>query len=106
MPIFSVPWAARSILPHSRPGVQLDKLALVPASLLPFKRQWQAVANGMPTGSVLLCPTTNPRQQKILKQVSTHMKNKGRHVRTLPAEAFTGRCRCCIGHRRAPGTRF
>jgi hypothetical protein len=61
-------------------------VALVPASLLPYKKEWQAVANGMPKGSVLLCPTTNPRQQKIFEQVSAHMKNKGHHVRTLPAE--------------------
>jgi hypothetical protein len=64
-------------------------VALVPASLLPFKREWQSVANGLPKGSVLLCPTTNPRQQKILEQVSTHLKSKGHRVRTLPAEAFT-----------------
>jgi hypothetical protein len=29
------------------------------------------------------------RQRRILERVSTHMKNKGRHVRTLPAETFT-----------------
>jgi hypothetical protein len=32
-----------------RPGVRLDNVALVPASLLPFKKAWQVVANGMPT---------------------------------------------------------
>ena len=75
--------------PLRRPGVRHDNIALVPASLLPFKRQWQRVANTMPSGSVLLCSTMNTRQQKILERVSTHMKNKGHLVRTLPAEAFT-----------------
>ena len=73
-----------------RPGIRLDNVALVQASLLPFKREWQAVANGMPKGSVLLCSTrTNQRQRRILEQVSTHMKNKGRQVRTVSAEQFT-----------------
>jgi hypothetical protein len=70
--------------------VALDNVAVVPASLLPFKRQWQAVANGLPKGSVLLCSTsTNRRQRRILEQVSTHMKHKGHRVRTLAAEDFT-----------------
>jgi hypothetical protein len=73
-----------------QPGVRLDNVALVPASLLPFKKEWQAVANQLPQGSVLLCSTsTNRRQRRILEQVSTHMKNKGHRVRTLPAEDFT-----------------
>jgi hypothetical protein len=66
-------------------------VALVPASLLPFKREWQAVANGLPTGSVLLCPATNPRQRKIIEHVSTHLKSKGHRVRTLPAEQIAAR---------------
>jgi hypothetical protein len=72
-----------------RPSLRLDNVALVPASLLPFKREWQAVANGMPTGSVLLCSTTNPRQQKILEQVSAHLTRKGHRVQTLPAERIS-----------------
>ena len=73
-----------------RPGVQLDNVALVPASLLPYKKEWQAVANGLPTGSVLLCSTrTNPRQRRILAQVSTHLRRKGRRVMTLSAERIT-----------------
>jgi hypothetical protein len=68
----------------------LDNVALVPASLLPYKKEWQRVANGMPAGSVLLCSTrTNQRQRQIIEQVSTHMQHKGHQVRTLPAEDFT-----------------
>jgi hypothetical protein len=73
-----------------RPGVKLDNVALVPASLLPYKKEWQAVANGLPHGSVLLCSTTNPRHKKILEQVSTHLKRKGHRVQTLPAERVVG----------------
>jgi hypothetical protein len=53
-----------------------------------LKKEWQAVANGMPKSSVLLCPTTNPKQKKILKHVSTHLKSKGHRVTTLPAKRF------------------
>src|SRR5919199_827127 len=50
------------------------------------KKEWQAVANELPTGSVLLCSTrTNPRQRRILAQVSTHLQRKGRRVLTLSA---------------------
>jgi hypothetical protein len=77
------------------PGVRLDNVALVPASLLPYKKEWQAVANGLPQGSVLVCSTTNPRQQKILEHVSAHLKRKGHRVRTLPAKQFAART--CAG---------
>jgi hypothetical protein len=65
-------------------------VALVPASLLPSKKEWQAVANGMPNGGVLLCSTTNPRHKKILEQVSTHLRRKGHRVQTVPAERMVG----------------
>jgi hypothetical protein len=69
-----------------RPGVRLDNVALVPASLLPYKKEWQAVANGLPSGSVLLCSTGSRRQQTIPEQVSAHLKSKGHRVMTLSAE--------------------
>jgi hypothetical protein len=71
-----------------RPGVRLDNVALVPASLLPFKKEWQRVANGMPRGGVLLCSTSSRRQQQILELVSTHLKSKGHRVQILPAQRF------------------
>ena len=66
-------------------------MPLVPASLLPYKKEWQAVANGLPTGSVLVYSTTNPKHKKILAQVSAHLKRKGHRVRTLPAERIPAR---------------
>jgi hypothetical protein len=78
--------------------LRLDNVALVPASLLPFKREWQAVANGMPKGSVRLCSTTDPRQKRILKQVSAHLQRKGHQAQTVPAERMVG-----PRHSRNPG---
>ena len=37
--------------PLRRPGVTLDNIALVPASLLPFKPTYQAIANELPRGT-------------------------------------------------------
>jgi hypothetical protein len=73
------------------PGVALDNIAVVPASLLPYKKEWQRVANGMPVGSVLLCSTSSRRQRKILEQVSVHMRAKGHRVLTLSAERIAAR---------------
>lgn len=33
---------------------KLDNLALVPASLLPFKAKWQRLANDLPEGNILI----------------------------------------------------
>jgi hypothetical protein len=42
-------------------AVHLDNLALVPASLLPFKAQYQHLANTLPKGDILIIlPATDP----------------------------------------------
>jgi hypothetical protein len=65
----------------------LDNIALVPASLLPFKREYQGLANRLPKGSVLLCSTrTNRRQQRIIEYVASHLKALGQRVLTIPSE--------------------
>ena len=45
-----------------RPGVRLDNLILMPASLLPFKAEWQ-VANNLPRGNVLIVLASVHRPQ-------------------------------------------
>src|SRR4051794_8587430 len=40
--------------PRSLKRAKFDNLALVPASLLPFKATWQQLANELPTGSTLI----------------------------------------------------
>lgn len=59
---------------------KLDNIAIVPASMLPFKENWQQIANGLPQGSVFICHSpTNTVQRKILKGVEDLFKAKG-HV--------------------------
>ncbi len=70
-----------------RAGLQLDNIALVPASLLPFKDQWQRVANGLPVGDVLMVvPTGNTRLRKVLHALSPVLRVRGQHITTLSAE--------------------
>ena len=78
-----------------RAGVAPDNIAVMPASLLPFKKEGQSVVNGLPYGSVLLCATANRRQRKILERVSTHLKSKGHQVRT--ASTTCRKCRTSNG---------
>ena len=68
-------------------GIRLDNLALVPASLLPFKSQWQTMANSLPQGTTLIIlPRTDTPQRRILQRVATRLQAKGRRVAMLSAE--------------------
>ena len=70
-----------------RPDVRLDNLALVPASLLPFKTEWQTMANSLPQGTTLIIlPQTDTPQRRILQRVATRLQAKGRRVAMLSAE--------------------
>jgi hypothetical protein len=69
--------------------VHLDNVALVPASLLPYKRQWQVIANKLASGSVLICmPPTQKPQCLILEKVALFLRNEGHQVTILPADRF------------------
>lgn len=69
---------------------KLDNLALIPASLLPFKAQYQDLANTLPEGDVLIIlPTSDTPSKKTLEKVSDLMKARGQRVTTIPAEKLT-----------------
>ena len=69
-----------------RRRVAPDNVALVPASLLPYKEHWQRVANELPSGSVLVCVPMNddkPRQPYLA--VARTLRKKGFTVRAVNA---------------------
>ncbi len=67
----------------------LENLALVPGNLLPFKDEWQAIANKLPKGDVLIVlPPSDSRERKTLERVAALMKAKGHRVTTASAERF------------------
>lgn len=69
-----------------RSAVHLDNLALVPASLLPFKAQWQAIANDLPEGQILIVLPWQTKQQQIARSVAAQLKAKGKQVRVMVQE--------------------
>lgn len=67
----------------------LDNLALLPANLLPYKAQWQQIANGLPKGNILIVlPETNRPLRMTTQTVATLLEADGHRVTTLPAEQF------------------
>ncbi len=78
--------------PRAVRKARLDNLALVPASLLPFKEQWQEVANSKDTEHVLIVlPIHEKRPRSVLEQVAAELREKGHQVTTLSAERFGAR---------------
>lgn len=74
--------------PRTLQKARLDNIALVPASLLPFKTQYQPLANRLPTGSVLCVPGTQ-KQRTIMATVTRFFKEHGHTVITMPLESIT-----------------
>ena len=57
---------------------------------LPFKAQWQAIANDLPRGDVLMVlPHHNTAAGQTLETVATDLRARGHHVTTLPADRFS-----------------
>ena len=70
-----------------RPQVQLDNITLVPAHLLPRKAEYQAIANQLPTGDILLVqPPSDSRERETMQRVVALFRAKGRHVTVLSEE--------------------
>ncbi len=75
--------------PRALRKTRLDNIALVPPSLLPFKEQWQDVANSKPGEHVLIVlPQVENRPQNVLKRVAAQLREKGHDVTTLSAGQF------------------
>ena len=71
-----------------RPGVKPYNVALVPASLLPHKPLWQALANRLPTGSILIVsPLAKPGKVTIAR-VADRLEAHGHPVLTIPPTPF------------------
>jgi hypothetical protein len=73
--------------PQALLKAQLDNIAIVPASMLPWKATWQKTANKLPRKGVLLCHSRkNVKQRKLLKRVEEVFKRLGYAVMNLPLE--------------------
>jgi hypothetical protein len=57
---------------------RLDNIAIVPASMLPFKETLQELINTLPQGAVFLCHAEeNTRQKKVLERVEETFREQG-----------------------------
>jgi hypothetical protein len=76
--------------PRAIRRAKLDNLAIIPASLLPYKAQWQQLANELPSGSTLIVfPAADRPRRATLEIVAARLRAKGRIVATVPAQTFT-----------------
>ena len=64
----------------TRRGTKLDNVVLVPASLLPFSAEWQAIASKLPRGDVLIVLPSQAKQQRVARFVASHLTGKGKRV--------------------------
>jgi hypothetical protein len=76
--------------PQAVRRAKLDNLALVPASMLPYKAEYQAIANQQPPGTTLVVlPPSGSRQRQTLETVASGLRAKGQRVATMPVQQFT-----------------
>ena len=69
------------------PQVRLDTITLVPAHLLPRKAEYQALANDLPRGDILVVlPPLESRERPTMERVAQLFRAKGRHVTVLTEE--------------------
>ncbi len=73
--------------PLRRRKTTLGNIVLVPASLLPFKAQWQAIANALPRGEVLvITPPMATPQRHATERVAAQLRARGWRVTAVPVK--------------------
>ena len=59
-------------------------IELVPASLLPFKKEWQAISRDLPAGTcMIILPDHNPRIEGQMRAIAQVFERRGRRVEVL-----------------------
>jgi len=65
---------------------RLDNLAIVPASLLPYKVEYQALANQQPPGTTLIVlPVPHTRERATFERVVYCLRARGQRIATVSA---------------------
>jgi len=76
--------------PRSLRRATLDNLVLAPASLLPYKAEYQAIANRQAPGTVLVVlPVGDSLPRRTLELVASRLKAKGQRVQILSGDFVT-----------------
>lgn len=68
-------------------------IELLPAALLPIKKEWQRISRELPSGTCLIIlPDHNPRIERQMRMVAQVFEQRGHMVQVL-READLGRAR-------------
>jgi hypothetical protein len=71
----------------ARRTARVENLALVPASLLPYKSTYQRLANQLPAGAVLVVlPTEDTPERRGLQEAAARLRAKGHAIAALTVE--------------------
>ncbi len=66
----------------------MDNVALVPGNLLPYKREYQHIANDLPKGGVLIVLPQEQSSRRAFEKTAAQLKSKGRRIATISAARF------------------
>jgi hypothetical protein len=73
--------------PRPISSAKLDNLVLVPASLLSKMATYQAAANRLPRGQVLIVlPSLEGAPRQTMEKVASHLRSHGQQVTTIAAD--------------------
>ena len=65
----------------------VGNLALLPASLLPFRDECRRLAATLPTGEILMVvPPESGRLRGVLRVLSPALRDRGRHITTISTD--------------------
>ncbi len=65
-------------------GAHSDNLVIVPASMLLFKREWQRLANQLPSGNTLVVvPEDDTPLRWSMRCVAAQLRQRGHRVTTI-----------------------
>ncbi len=61
----------------------MDNAALAPGSLLPFKNEYQQIANSLPKGGILIVLPQELGKHQAFDQTAALLKQQGKRIATL-----------------------
>ena len=59
-----------------------------PGNLLPYKGEYQEIANGLPQGGILIVLPQELKQRRAFEQTAALLKQQGKRIATISAEHF------------------
>lgn len=66
---------------------RFGNIALVPASQLPYRATWQAIANGLPPGNVLfVVPARETLMKERMRRVAATLQSQGYRLSAIISE--------------------